>query len=156
MLPIFVESRGSRNGSTRAAKSETLSLLYADTSSTRSWLNACRTPNSNRIDLPKSTSRPNVSFVLVNEKSLLMPDPNVLKSGVCTWCEYDSRKPVASVTGNDTRKRGEIVWCPIEGTKMFVSASICAYTASSVAAAGFQPGWVKMRPGVRGNSVWLL
>ena len=84
MLPIFVESRGSGNGRTRAAKSDTLSLLYADTSSTKSWLNECRTPNSNRMDFPKFRSRPAMSLVFVNDRSLLMPVISVVNSGDCT------------------------------------------------------------------------
>jgi len=36
----------------RPVTSETLSLLYAEMSRTRSLLNACRTPNSNRIERP--------------------------------------------------------------------------------------------------------
>jgi len=30
-----------------------------------------------------------------------------LKSGICACWEYDRRKPVLSVTGNDTRRLGE-------------------------------------------------
>ena len=57
--------------------------------------------------LPNRTSRPNVSFVFVKNRSLLLPDSRVVNSGVCTWCEYESRNPVFSVTGNDTRSRGD-------------------------------------------------
>ena len=96
-------------------------MLYAATSSTRSGLKACRTPNSNRIDLPKPTSRPKASFVLVNDRSLFEPESSVLKSGVWTCCEYESRKSVFSVIGNDTRRCGEIVWCASAGVKTAAS-----------------------------------
>src|SRR3989454_6453253 len=40
-----------------------------------------------------------------------------VKSGVCTWCAYDRRKPVLSVTGNDTRKRGDRVRWSCDGVR---------------------------------------
>src|ERR1041384_6175273 len=83
-LSVSVGLCGSTYGRIRAAKSDSLSLLYAATSSTMSLLNECRTPNSNRIVLPKSRSRPNTSFELVNDRSLLMPVSSVVNSGVCT------------------------------------------------------------------------
>src|SRR5262249_33148973 len=100
---------GSGNALIRYVRSETLSLLYAETSSTRSGLKAWRTANSNWTDLPNVTSRPNWSFVLVNDRSLFTPESSVRKSGVCTWCEYDRWKSVFSDTGNPTSRRGEIV-----------------------------------------------
>ena len=140
----------------RAAKSETLSLLYADTSSTRSWLNACRTPNSNRIDLPKSRSRPTTSFVFVNDRSLLIPVMSVVNSGDCTWCEYDRRKPVCSVIGNETRRRGEMRLWPTAGVN--VRDRELAYAVSSDALSGFHSAGPadEMKSGVLGNSALLL
>jgi len=49
--------------------------------------------------LPKLRSRPAISFVFVNDRSLLMPVISVVNSGDCTWCEYESRNAVCSVIG---------------------------------------------------------
>src|SRR6185503_14056665 len=113
-------------------------------------------PNSNRIDLPKSRSRPTMSFVFVNERSLLMPDASVVNSGDCTWCEYDRRKPVCSVIGNETRSRGEMRLCPTPAVK--VRDSELAYAVSSVALAGFHIAGPadEMNSGVLGNSALEL
>src|SRR2546428_1283174 len=67
---VFPGNAGSLNALIRYAGSDTKSLLYAETSSTRSGLNACRTANSNMIVLPNVMSRPNASLVLVNDRSL--------------------------------------------------------------------------------------
>ena len=79
------------------------------------------------------TSRPNWSFVFVNTRSLFVPESTVVRFGVCTWCEYDSRKSVFSVIGNDTRTVGARVWCPTDGEN--TRASEESYAASLVPAA---------------------
>ena len=75
-------------------------------SSTMSSLKACRMPNSNMIVLPNARSRPKKSFVFVNARSLFTEDARSPNDGVWTWWAYDSRKPVRSVTGKETRIDG--------------------------------------------------
>src|SRR5437867_9446449 len=100
--------------------------------------------------LPNFRSRPNTSLVFVNDRSLLTPVIRVVNSGVCTWWEEDSRKPVFSVTGNDTRNRGDSARCPVDGT--ITRPSELAYAVSLVAALTLQPGLLEMNPGVLENS----
>ena len=73
-----------------------------------------------------------------------------MNSGVCTWCEYDSRKPVFSVTGNDTRSRGDNAPWWVDGT--MTRDSELAYAVSLVAASGFHAGLLEMNAGVLANS----
>ena len=77
-----------------------------------------------------------------------------MKSGVCTWCAYDRRKPVLSVTGNDTRRRGDRVRWSCDGVN--TRASELVYAVSFVSASEFQPGSREMKPGVFENSALAL
>src|SRR5512135_1951485 len=120
----------------RPAPSDTRSLLYAETSRTMSSLKACRTPNSNMIVFPKPTGRAKMSLVFDTDRSLLEPLASTLMSGVWTWCEYDSRKPVRSVTGKDTRSVGERMLCCSAVKKLQVASddeSLAVIAASHLA-----------------------
>ena len=90
----------------------------------------------------------------MNVRSLFVPESSVLNSGVCTWCAYDSRNPVFSVTGNETRSRGDNALCPTDGVN--TRASELAYAVSFVNASEFQPGSREMKPGVFENSAFGL
>src|SRR5947208_789983 len=76
-------------------------------------------------------SWPQVLLVLVTARSVLTDAAYRLKSGVCDCCAYESRKPVRSVTGKDTRTDGEITECACAGNRLQVDQAVVSCTASA-------------------------